>query len=84
MFMITLFCFLSPFAKFINQETHHHLKLSPAGRAFLYLPLEHRENRETQVGHTHSALTLLFSCRATFSGMFPILQTISEYALSYC
>jgi len=34
--------------KFLKQETHDHLKFSPAGRAFLYLPLEHSENRETQ------------------------------------
>lgn len=34
--------------KFIKRETHDHLKFSPAGRGFLYLPFEHSENRESQ------------------------------------
>lgn len=34
--------------KFIQRETHDHLKFSAAARVFIYLPLEHSENRETQ------------------------------------
>ena len=40
---------MSLFSKFLKRETHDHLKFSPAGRAFIYLPLEHSENRESQV-----------------------------------
>ncbi|KAL9982320.1 hypothetical protein ACROYT_G004348 [Oculina patagonica] len=34
--------------KFIQRETHDHLKFSPAARAFIYLPFEHSENRDDQ------------------------------------
>lgn len=34
--------------KFLKRETHDHLQFSPAGRCFLYLPLEHSENRDSQ------------------------------------
>ncbi|CAH3117295.1 unnamed protein product [Porites lobata] len=34
--------------KFMQRESHDHLKFSAAGRAFLYLPFEHSEDRECQ------------------------------------
>jgi len=34
--------------KFIQRDTHDHLKFSPAARLFLYLPLEHSEDRGKQ------------------------------------
>jgi len=34
--------------KFIQRETHDHLKFSPAARIFIYLPIEHSEDRDKQ------------------------------------
>ena len=48
-------CFRSVFFfffKFMQRESHDHLKFSAAGRAFLYLPFEHSEDRECQVWPT--------------------------------
>ncbi|KAL9982321.1 hypothetical protein ACROYT_G004349 [Oculina patagonica] len=34
--------------KFLQRETHDHLKFSHAARLFIYLPIEHSENRDNQ------------------------------------
>lgn len=40
--------FLRSLFKFIQRGTHDHLKFSAAARLFIYLPLEHSENKDTQ------------------------------------
>ena len=47
-----LICFTSFSWKFIQRETHDHLKFSPAARLFIYIPIEHSEDRGKQVGKT--------------------------------
>ena len=47
-----LICFTSFSWKFIQRETHDHLKFSPAARLFIYIPIEHSEDRGKQVGQT--------------------------------
>ena len=44
----------------MQRESHDHLKFSAAGRAFLYLPFEHSEDRECQVWPT---LAVTFLCQ---------------------
>lgn len=51
---------LFSFFKFMQRESHDHLKFSAAGRAFLYLPFEHSEDRECQVRPT---LAVTFLCQ---------------------